>query len=404
MGANADHIAPNLTHSGIEPLRETLSRLEAGHRSDPGAMQRGAADALARAFGASDEPVSTAFSYGGAGLLAQHTCYFNGFAVVLKMPRGTALAIRTRDGEGIRIHVEPGPERPSAGQEALWHQAVESIARAYHVSAAGLDVALVSNIPPNCLEATLASLAAAMGAALAHLPGARIPDDPITVWLQSIESVIGAEFSRAFLLAARHPEHDAFIVIDTGTDETIPLDGPPRDQLCWGLIDAGRGAPRDIAFYQACGRQALEALALIRKSSGVPIASFRDIAHQDLVRLLGTLPRRLRPIVRHLVVENRRVYGLIGAIRRQDWQMLGGLLLMSHASVQSDWQGTDECVDFVVEEIRRLGAEGMYGACMTGRSGCVLVAGQPLAVPRAMAGLAQAFTERFGAPLRIWTF
>ena len=108
------------------------------------------------------------------------------------------------------------------------------------------------------------------------------------------------------------------------------------------------------------------------------------------------MPRRLRPVVRHVVTENGRVQKLVAAIRRHDWQMFGALLLMSHASLRDDWQRSNDEIDFVVEQVEAMSLDGMYGACVTGRGGCVLVLGQPFVVPRCLDRIKTAFHARFG--------
>jgi hypothetical protein len=40
--------------------------------------------------------------------------------------------------------------------------------------------------------------------------------------------------------------------------------------------------------------------------------------------------------------------------------------------------------------------DGLYGACETGRSSCVLIVGQPFVVPRCLDRIKTAFEERFG--------
>ena len=140
-----------------------------------------------------------------------------------------------------------------------------------------------------------------------------------------------------------------------------------------------------------------DVLGTLQKDTFPKLTSLRDLEHRDLDRALGALPRRLRPYLRHLVTENRRVQKLVAAVRRNDWQMFGALLLMSHASTRTDWDSTGARVDFVVEQVEQMTLEGMYGGFMSGRGGCVLVLGQPFTVPRALDRIADAFEAHFGA-------
>jgi galactokinase len=102
-----------------------------------------------------------------------------------------------------------------------------------------------------------------------------------------------------------------------------------------------------------------------------------------------------------LVTDNRRVQKMVAAMRRSDWQMVGALLLMSHASRRTEWECTTPEADFIVDHVEERTVNGLYGACMTGRSGYVLLVGQPHAVTLAVEPLQEAFEERFGRPLSI---
>ena len=75
--------------------------------------------------------------------------------------------------------------------------------------------------------------------------------------------------------------------------------------------------------------------------------------------------------------------------------MFGVLLLMSHASLKNDWEGTNEIADFVVDLVEGMSIDGMYGACTTGRGGCILVVGQPFVVPQCLDRIKSAVMDRF---------
>jgi len=89
----------------------------------------------------------------------------------------------------------------------------------------------------------------------------------------------------------------------------------------------------------------------------------------------------MRPGLKYLVTENRRVQRLVAAIRNEDWQLMGGLMFMSHASRRDDWGITSPIQDFVVDEAERFTIEGVYGASQVGEGSFVLIAGQPIRLP-----------------------
>ena len=380
----------------LEPFEVSLSRLRDTHIDSPEILVKRAADWLESAFGTSESVVESAFSHGCVGLLAQHTCYFNGFAVLLKMAHSMAVAIRPAPVEHVRISIVASKISRDKDEELLWRRLAKAVAARYIGAQRGLEIAIASNMPPGCFEGNIAALVTALSLALIQLPEVDPPEDAVVADLMSISATIEAEYSRAYLLAARHTSKGGVLVIDTETREVISLEGPLREQVTWGIVDAGMGAPQSFSFYKQRGARALEAHALLQKGGSFDAATFRELANEDLKRVLNAVPRRLRKAVRHLITENKRVYGIIKAIRRKDWQKMGGILLMSHASLQGDWGGTNARVDFIVGAVQDRNAEGMYGASITGRSGCVLVAGQPIVYTRFLYALEASFQKHFG--------
>jgi galactokinase len=152
----------------------------------------------------------------------------------------------------------------------------------------------------------------------------------------------------------------------------------------------------DAALHQKRRERAEQALAILQHKGFPELVSLQQLEHRDLERALHILPRRFKPVLSHLVTENRRVQKLVVAARRRDWQLFGAMLLMSHASLRDDWGQTKEEVDLVVEQVEAMSLEGMYGACVTGRGGCVLVLGKPFVVPACLDRIEAVFQNRFG--------
>jgi galactokinase len=69
---------------------------------------------------------------------------------------------------------------------------------------------------------------------------------------------------------------------------------------------------------------------------------------------------------------------------------------MSHASRRDEWGGTSAEANFIVEQVETMTLDGIYGACMTGRGGYVILVGQPHALPLGLDPLKAAFEKRFG--------
>jgi len=386
-----------------------LDRVREYAATPPDALETVAREVLDAQWGVSPHPPSTAFAPATLSLISDHTHYSNGFALLMPVSQGAAVALRRTDrAGGVRIafeddstvyRAEDGAERP------VWVRIVEHTIAEVMGSGACADIAVVSTIPSSSTDAYLAAAAVAVARAAASCMAGAHGDDARTETAimnylpelrQHIATCTSTPFSVAFLVGAAAAHHsDPFTLVDTATREHLPVETAARDALAWSLIDP-RSAPRDAAFHRYRRDQADEAIAILQERAFADLQSFRELEHQDIPRALNALPSRLTSVVRHMVTDNRRVQKMVAAMRRSDWQMIGALLLMSHASRRDEWGGTSAEADFIVEQVEAMTLDGIYGACMTGRGGYVILVGQPHALPLGIDQLKAAFEERFG--------
>lgn len=354
-------------------------------------------------FGAPGERPDAAFSHGATALLGDHTHYFDGFALLMSLPMGAAVALRATTGAHSQIVFEGGTDTWTFDLQEqhpddlpTWIRVVAGVIACTAPPGQQVDVAAVSTVPSSCVDAYVVSL----GMATARVCQSVFARSETAAELDAmvrevIESCFDVPFSIAYVMASDEGRPASYSLLDAKSRERLPVDAPSPEVLGWGLIDIGMGLLRDASFHSERSEQADEATSILQKKGFSAITSLRELEHRDLQRALELLPRRLRPTVRHLVTENRRVQKLVAAVRRRDWQMFGALLLMSHASMQKDWDSTNAMVDLAVREAEAMSLEGIYGACMTGRGGCVLVVGQPFIVPRCLDRAQEALREQF---------
>ncbi len=387
----------------VNPYLETLDRMQR-QPVRPEQLTARAQALLRERWGASERRSEAAFAHGAVGMLAGHTNYFDGFAMLLPLQHGTAVALRESTTPHARLTFEGSEQQwtfdaatdGARRDQPAWTCSVEALVRRL---AAGrpVEVAVVSTIQAGCIDTYLAALGVATARALQALLA--LPEGTAEVLGQvgqALVACIEMPFSAAYTVAAEAARPGSFTLVDAGTGEHLPVEAPARDVLGWGLVDVGRAQLPRPAPERARRARAEEAVATLRQHGFAQLGSLRDLEHRDLQRALGVLPRRLKPVVRHLVTENRRVQKLVVAARRRDWQMFGTLLQMSHASLRGDWKRTNDALDFVVEQVEAMSLDGMYGACVTGRGSCVLVLGQPFVVPDGLDRIAAAFEARFG--------
>lgn len=391
----------------------------------PSALRARAHEALTQQFGASTRSSIKAFAQGALSMLSDHTHYSNGFALLVPVPHGTAVALRPAAGPSSRVVFDGGEHVYTWKDDDALPEAPARVAVVVHVlhelaPGRAVDVAVASTIPAPCRDEALAALAVATARAAGgytasldaeapatEAPATETPADGLEKHLPALRRILATctalPFSIAFPIAsAAADDTNTFTLVDTATYEHLPVQTAGRDALGWVLLDP-QAAGRDAPFHRRRRDQADEAIALLRERAFETLNSFRELEHQNLPHAIDVLPPRLAPIVRYLVTDNRRVQKMVAALRRGDWQMVGALLLMSHASRRTDWDSTAPEADFIVDQVEALTVDGIYGACMTGRSGGLLLVGKPYALPLGLDTLAADFEQRFGRPLRTIT-
>ena len=390
----------------VKPFLHALDRMEERETIRPEQLGERAQALLNERFGPSAEAATVAFAHGPLGIISDHTHYFDGFAVFMPLPQGVAVAVRAA-GAASRVALEESRQTATFDLDApafaepgtaLATGVIAKLVRPGRLEGQ-VEMAVVSTVPEGCRDAYLAALGVAVWRGLEALEGKTLPsEEPRTACLQAVRAAVaesaGYPFSLAYAIAAYDGRPGAFVLADAGTLEQLALE-KPSTQLGWGLVDMGVAPLHPPAFYREIKARAEEALVMLQKQSFGELTSLRDLEHRRLQQALGVLPPRLQPVVRYLVTENRRVQKLITAVRRRDWQMVGALLLMAHAARRSDVQATAPEIDFVIEQVEAMTAEGMYGASATGHGACVLVAGQSFVVPACLDQVRTSYTKRF---------
>lgn len=386
----------------VTPFLDALDRMQERTTVRPSQLTERAEALLVERFGSTAVRADAAFAHGGTGLLGEHTHYFDGFAVLMSLPLGTAVAVRHCDKPESSVTFEGSTETwtfpvgDEPGDLPAWVKLVADVIRTLSPEVSQVEVAVVSTVPSSCVDAYVGALgiatARACQAAFASTDDSRTLEEKVR---SAVENSLDLPYGIAYAITADEGRPDAFSLIDAHTRERLPLECPSSEILGWGLVDVGMGLLYDPSFHQKKRAYAEEAAATLRKKGFPMLNSLRELEHRDLRMALELLPRRYRPTVRHLVTENRRVQKLVAAIRRRDWQMFGALLLMSHASLQKDWESTNEFVDLIVREAEEMSLEGIYGACMSGRGGCVVIVGQPFVIPRCLDRIQESLRRQF---------
>ena len=342
-------------------------------------------------------------AHGLVALQADQTHYSDGFALFMGVAQGCAVALQPTEAPST-LHLSTGETVPLTLSEQLpaWGKAIRHVLEAlpHDAAASHWQMGVVNALPASCGDSTLAALLIAVRRALAdHLDARPLPS--LTTLAAAASQAYDRPVGIAPFLAARATAPKRFVLVDTATHEHLSVPTEAASALAWAVIETARPPLRPPVFYREKKAQADEALAHLRANGFSDLRAFRDLEHRDLERAGQVLPEKLRPIVRHLVTENRRVQRYVAGLRQSDWQMVGGLLRMSHASLRTTWNSTAPPADVLVDVTERPSMDGLYGACMTERDGAVLVVGRPSTVTEGLHHLNDAVEAQHGASIRI---
>jgi len=389
-----------------EAFVEAPDVLPAEGPSSRESLQRRARDLLIDRMGERDAPAATAYACGTVGVQADQTHYSDGFGLFLPLRHGVAVA--ARQAGAARVTFAGVDEAPAEGAETgpPWKTIVLRVLQEL-VADHPVEVGVVSTVPGACRDGYLAALAVAVMRAVrdldvstpVDLDGVRpLRDDLVPALAAEIGAALDQPYSEGYLLATFAGPEPAFTLVDTATREHLPVETEARTALRWAVLDPGPQALRPPAFHRRRRAQAEKALRVLRRNGFEGLEAFRSLEHRALERAVDVLPAALQPVVRHLVTENRRVQKHVAAMRGGDWQMIGALMLMSHASQRDHWESTPEAANAIVDEAKRRTYDGLYGACTTGRAGAVLMAGRPQGFGREVGRLVDAVARRQARP------
>ena len=388
MNSYVNRTSSGKTPDFVKPFLSALTQIHEGDAANRADYIAHAVRALENLKEGPDQEIVSAFARGSIGLQADHTHYFNGFALMLPMHRGIGIAIARR-AEGLSRLIVDGTE----GVESFSRMspALESASDTirllrYVMDAFGLpddtqiDIAVASGIPAGLVPSFASAFAVGVHRALEELHGEIVLDSTrIEQCKNAIENFLGHRFSPAYVRVSNIREAHSFVLVDTQSLSFVPMDVPDSEQPGWGLIDTHEVLPM---LYPPEKLAVVEAITnRLKERKYRDILSIRDIEHRDIEEAEKLLSRRHRSTFRFLVTENRRVQQLVTAIRRKDWQLCGTILLISHEARKAEWKATTDRQDAVVDLIERFSHEGVYGATQTGESSCVLVVGQPFSIP-----------------------
>lgn len=385
------------TPSFVRPFLYALNRMQANEILRPSQYVDRAHSILMDRLGAGGAMPQTAFSHGAAGILADQTHYFEGFALMLRLTQGVAISVRKHAGSTTRVVIEgvskalqfAASDKEVSGFGGL----ISRVIQAHESDDSEYDISIVGGIPTGLGAAFHAAVTTSLLLgldALKHererpVSAAMSPDDMRKdlrdAAIQALSDWYGHRFSPAFVVASLSRDDEPFLLVDTGRLSYLPVTSDAASRPGFAIIETSHDWKQPMAASVKRFERATYVTEKLQKKEFENLSSLRDLEHRDLERALQVVGRRYKSPLRHLVSENRNVQKGIIAIRKADWQFLGALMMISQASKTNDWDTTGPVHELVTELAESASLEGIFGVVQTGEGGCMLVVGQPFSLP-----------------------
>lgn len=304
---------------------------------------------------------------GRVNLIGDHTDYHDDFVLPMAIDRDCVIAFAARDDARVRVRsldvdgavdLDADGGNDSKGVGPAWDRFVAGALDALAArgrAAVGMDAALASTVPVGSGLSSSSALSVALTLALADVAGLELDArDAARAALDAEVRATGVPGGLMDQLTALFGRRDHALLIDCRALSVEPI--PLPDELAVLVVDSG--LPRTLAGSAYAERRAASESVAARL--GVP--ALRDT---PLDRVQD------EPRARHVVTENQRVLEFAAALRAGDTDVLGSLLLASHASLRDDYEVSTPELDLAVALLVEHGA---HGARLTGAGfgGCVV--------------------------------
>ncbi|MBN9158821.1 galactokinase [Microbacterium sp.] len=329
---------------------------------------------------------------GRANLIGEHTDYNDGFVLPFAIQHRTAAAARLRTDGRIRVASTFTPEpvevaladletlfpagsRAARGRDAVPEWAAYPLGVAWALRALvpawvagtlpGIDLAIASEVPVGAGLSSSAAIEGAAGSALNALWGLDL--DAVTLaraGRRAENEAVGAPTGIMDQMASMLGQADAAVFLDCRSLETrsIPL-GFAEAGLEVLVIDTG------VKHAHSTGGYGERRASCERGAAALGVAALRDVTPADLPRAAELLDPVDFRRVRHVVTEDQRVLDMVAALTADERSrglpkdVIGDLLVASHASLRDDFEVSIPELDTAVDTAL---AHGATGARMTG--------------------------------------
>ena len=358
-------------------------------------------------FGDADG-VKVYFAPGRVNLIGEHTDYNGGHVFPCALTIGTYAAARVRNDDKLRLYSMNFAET-GIGESALadiekktdgdWRNYPKGVIWAFGQKGfkvdKGLDIVFNGNIPNGSGLSSSASLEVLTGFILKEIFGFDVSNQDLALIGQFSENKYnGVNCGIMDQFAVAMGRENSAIFLDTADLSyeyaPISLDGAK-------IVILNTNKKRGLGDSKYNERRSECEAALASLQTKLDIKSLGELTEEEFEankQLIGDDVKIKR--AKHAVYENQRTIKAVKALKDNDLELFGKLMIASHDSLRDDYEVTGIELDTLVAEA--LKQDGVIGARMTGAGfgGCAVSIVKTECVDSFIENVGKAYKEKIG--------
>jgi galactokinase len=310
---------------------------------------------------------------GRVNLIGEHTDYNGGFVLPMAIEREVGVAIAARDDRRVRAYSVNLDEKGEFDldfelerEPGNWLNFVEGMARILerrNMRLKGADILIWSDVPTGAGLSSSAALETAVGLALSEISGQRVDRKTLALIGQQTEhEFVGAKVGIMDQFVSANAKKGYALLLDCRSleYENVPLNS---SETVFVICDTKVKHNLAAGEYNTRRSECEQAVEILRRF--LPgIRQLRDVSIEQFEKYQDELPEVIRRRARHVVSENERTLQAAAALKKNDPETFGRLMLESHESLRKDYEVSSAELDLMVEIACE--SDGVLGARMTG--------------------------------------
>lgn len=340
-------------------------------------------DEFLKVFG-NNEGARVFFAPGRVNLIGEHTDYNGGHVFPCALTIGTYAAVKMRSDRVLRFYsmnfdklgvIETSLDDLVPSESANWTNYPKGMIWAFKekgmVVDKGFDIVYFGNIPNSSGLSSSASIEVLTGYILKNLYGFEVSNQDIALIGQFSENKyngVNCGIMDQFAIAMGKEGQAIFLDTNTLKYEYTPvkLDGAK-------LVIACSNKKRGLgdSKYNERRAECEEALARIQKVKKV--GSLGELTEDEFESVKSAIADPVKEKrAKHAVYENQRTIKAVAALKANDIETFGKLMIASDTSLREDYEVTGKELDTLVAEALKV--DGVIGSRMTGAGfgGCTV--------------------------------